>query len=245
MRRFLVRIIFIIGLCAAGLYGRAWFLSWQFHNLLAKQDVIVVNESLRVAPNGSVTLRYKEIQASPMSLKGVEVTQSLWSWNTAQIAIKTLDAVVNDITITAQDVQGTSHWQSEQLILHYNFQTGAVATKKDSVPLSSEGVLHLLPHTVVFETVKIVSNDINLGAEGQIDWHTKDGLLTLNVNDYKRVLALFVNLNFITEKQAKWGRLGNAFANFLAKPSPETQTSITLTISQGTVKWGPLTLGKI
>ncbi|MEI8295256.1 MAG: hypothetical protein WCG04_01880 [Alphaproteobacteria bacterium] len=244
MRRFLVRSTLILGLCALALYGRGCFLSRQFHNLL-DENVDVSKESLRITPTGGITLRFKEIKINSMNLQGVVVTQPLWSWNAAKIVIKKLDSVTQDATITAQDIQGEGHWQSKQLILHYHFQEGSVTTPKGVVPLSSDGVLHLLPHsTVVFETVKLASDDTSLGAEGQIDWRTKDGLLTLTTNDYKRVLALLVTINLITENQAKLGRLGNSFANFFSKPSSEPQ-SITITFSQGVVRWGPVTLGNI
>jgi hypothetical protein len=248
MRRFLIRSTFILGLCVLSLYGRAWFVNWQFHNLLAQQDTTLINESLSIAFNGSTTLRFKEIRMRQTRLQDVQVTQPFWAWHSAHIAIKKLEIAVPDTTITAQGVQGECHWQSNQLILHYHFSEGNVRTLKDIVvPLHSEGVIHLLPHhTIVFEQVKLTSNDTNLQAEGQIDWRTKDGLLTLTVNDYERVLALLITLNIITDKQAKWGRFGNKIAKFLSgPPADEPQTSITLTLSQGVVRWGPVTLGRI
>jgi len=245
MRRFLVHTLVVVGIGTLGLYGHACFLSWQAHNLLAQQEATFTGESFSIAPNGVTTLHFKEIHKHPVILQDIKISQPFWALHSAHITIQKLDITNPHLNLTAQEVEGKCRWQSNQLILHYDAKSGYIRTAQDSeVAFQSEGIIHLLPHhTTVFEQVNLTSQDINLQAEGQLDWHAKDGLLTLTINGYERMLALLAKLDIISDTQAKWGRLGNKIANFFSKAKDESQTTINLTFSQGVIRWGPVTLG--
>lgn len=246
MRRFLIHTLFIVGTATLGLYSHTRFLSWQVHNLLTQQEAIFIGESFSIAPSGVTTLHFKEIHKHPVTLQDIKISQPFWALHSAHITIQNLEIITPHTNINAQEVEGKCRWQSNQLILHYAAKRGHIHTPKDSeVPFQSEGTIHLLPHhTIVFEQVNLTSQDINLQAEGQLDWHSKDGLLTLTINGYDKALALLARLNVISDTQEKWGRLGSKIANFFAKSADESQTTINLTFSQGVVRWGPVTLGR-
>jgi hypothetical protein len=245
MRRFLRHTLVVVGTGTLCLYGHARFLSWQVHNLLVQQEATFTGESFSIAPNGVTTLHFKEIRKHPVTLQDIKISQPFWALHSAHIMIQTLNITNPHLNLTTQEVEGKCRWQSNQLILHYQAKEGHIRTSKDSeVPFHSEGIIHLLPHhTTVFEQVKLTSQDINLHAEGQLDWHSKDGLLTLTINGYERAVALLAKLNIISDTQAKWGRLGNKIANFFSKAEDESQTTINLSFSQGIARWGPVTLG--